>query len=454
MDTSLVDLDVLLTRVRDPRSRGYVLDAIRAYRAGAMRPAVTAVWVAVAFDFLTKYRELASRGDAEAASFVAAWDTARTNSNSAKLVKLERELLTHAAGKLQLLEPLGLRDMNRLRDDRHLCAHPAFSTDAELFEPSAELVRLHIVNAVGLVLSQRPVQGRSILHEFSQDLLSPGFPSDPTKIADHIEQRYLSRSRTSTVRNLGSVLAKSLLRNEPAEWEPVKDKTTHCLSSLRDRRPDEWAPIETEIVRLIDELDPALRLNALPVLAMLPSILNRLETTTVAALQQSIVNFDPVEWSDLTFFRAVALDYFRVELLNLLRDTGAPDCSDVLRVAPMKEFWPVALEKYSRARNWRGAEEHFRELIEPFEEIVARDNLDNLLQVIPENSQIFDASGMAGLLFEFLEGAATHAKPSMEARTNFYEALAKLGDWVLPQYEAIWPVWAADGWEAPCLDGG
>ena len=33
MDASLIDLDVELMKVRDPRSRSYMLEAIRAYRA-------------------------------------------------------------------------------------------------------------------------------------------------------------------------------------------------------------------------------------------------------------------------------------------------------------------------------------------------------------------------------------------------------------------------------------
>ena len=42
------------------------------------------------------------------------------------------------------------RQLERLREDRHLCAHPAFSAEALLFEPTPELVRMHLVNAVDL----------------------------------------------------------------------------------------------------------------------------------------------------------------------------------------------------------------------------------------------------------------------------------------------------------------
>ena len=48
MDSSFVDLDILLTKVRNPQSRVYFLDAVRAYKAGALRASLTAAWVAIA----------------------------------------------------------------------------------------------------------------------------------------------------------------------------------------------------------------------------------------------------------------------------------------------------------------------------------------------------------------------------------------------------------------------
>ncbi len=455
MDATLADLDVQLTRVRDARSRDYVLDAIRAYRAGALRPAVTAVWVAVAFDLISKYRELAGLGDAEARSYVDKWDRARDASSAEQLLKLERGLLEHASEKLQLLEPIGLRDLRRLVADRHLCAHPAFSTEAELFQPSAELVRLHIVNAIELVLSQRPVQGRTILSEFDRDVVSPGFPSDPIQIANYIEQRYLSRARNATISSFGSVLAKALLRDEPATWTPMKDKVEACLSCIQDRRPNEWAAVETDIVRLINELDPALRLNALSVLARFPPVMDRLEPATLTVIEQSIVNFDPTIWTDRSFFRAITLERFRPTIEEHLRELDLSEFISVLASTPIREFWPLALGHYAASGSFRGAESNFRLLIAPFQTVVENDDdLDALLKVIPENGQIYAAGGTSDLLFAFLKKVGPRAKPSFTARTEFHNALLARDEWVFNSHEELWEFFTEDRWERPPpLDG-
>ena len=49
MDASFVDLDILLTKVRNAQSRIYFLDAVKAYKAGALRASLTAAWVALAY---------------------------------------------------------------------------------------------------------------------------------------------------------------------------------------------------------------------------------------------------------------------------------------------------------------------------------------------------------------------------------------------------------------------
>ena len=221
MDSNFVDLDILLTRIREPRSKSYFLDAVRAYKANALRAALSSAWVAVVYDLISKYRELSTMGNAQATAYLKDWDAATniTNKqNTAKLLRMESKILCHAAREIQFLNPHALIQLKRFRQDRHLCAHPAFSNQAELFEPSPEMVRLHLVNAIDLVLSQHPLQGKAISDWFSIDVQSVGFPTDEWKIWDYVHQRYLDRTRPQNIINFGTVLAKSLLQGIPAEW--------------------------------------------------------------------------------------------------------------------------------------------------------------------------------------------------------------------------------------------
>ncbi len=70
MDTGSIDLDILLTRIRQPQSKVYFLDAVRAYKAGALRGALTSARVALVYDLIAKYSELSAMGDAAATALL------------------------------------------------------------------------------------------------------------------------------------------------------------------------------------------------------------------------------------------------------------------------------------------------------------------------------------------------------------------------------------------------
>jgi hypothetical protein len=78
---ALVDLDAELIRIRDFRSRVYFGDALKSYRAGAFRGAISSTWIAVAYDLIRKYRELDGLGDAEAHAFLHKWERSGANSS-------------------------------------------------------------------------------------------------------------------------------------------------------------------------------------------------------------------------------------------------------------------------------------------------------------------------------------------------------------------------------------
>ena len=182
MDSGFIDLDMLMTRIREPRSKTYFLDAVKAYKVGALRAALSSAWVALVYDLISKYRELDAMGDAAATAFLQTWDTAIVNNDVKRLLELEATIIADATENTQVLSRISKMHLERLREDRHLCAHPAFSTDADLFEPSPELVRLHLVNAIDLVLSQEPLQGKAIFEQFDVDVQSAGFPTAIQKI--------------------------------------------------------------------------------------------------------------------------------------------------------------------------------------------------------------------------------------------------------------------------------
>jgi hypothetical protein len=251
VDAGFVDLDILLTRVRNSQSKLYFLDAVKAYKAGALRASLSSAWVALVYDLIAKYRQLSALGDAKATEFIQSWDAATTADDVQQLLRLEARIIKDATVNTQIVNRISQKHLERLREDRNFCAHPAFSAEAQLFEPSPELVRLHLVNAVDLVLSQEPLQGKAILEFFDVDVQSTGFPTAHERILNYVEQRYLARVRAQNIPNFGMVLAKSLLKGMPPEWEPEQSKIVSALVAVRERAASSWPDVKLAIVSLI-----------------------------------------------------------------------------------------------------------------------------------------------------------------------------------------------------------
>ena len=157
------DIDVLALSVRDPESKRLIHEAITAYRGGAFRSAIMSTWISVVYDIFSKARELAVQGDAAATAFIAKVDSAISSQAVAQMQAIERDLLESACTQMQMLTKHEYDALSRIQHDRNLCAHPAFVTDDDFFQPVPDLVRTHIVHALRLLLIHAPLQGKSAL---------------------------------------------------------------------------------------------------------------------------------------------------------------------------------------------------------------------------------------------------------------------------------------------------
>lgn len=230
---SLADLDDLVLSCRSERARAYVMEAVHSYRTGAYRSCIVATWIAVVFDFIDKLRELDLSGDAGAKARLERLDHIRSSSDVAGSLKFEREMLDIAARDFELLSPLEHADLKRLLEDRNRCAHPSLNSSEEIYEPSAELARYHLRNAVNYCLRHPPVQGKAALDRLVREVQSELFPIAVDQAAEHFSHGPLARPRVSLVRNFGLILTKTLLLGD--NDDSSERRYSAALNALRRR---------------------------------------------------------------------------------------------------------------------------------------------------------------------------------------------------------------------------
>lgn len=441
---ALRDLDAQLVRIRDHRSRVYYSEALRAYRSGAYRAAISAAWVALVFDILLKYRELSALGDAEATSFISDWDNAITSNDVAKLLEYERSLLEHAKSKMGLFNHQEHRMLQRLYEDRHLCAHPAFASDDRLFEPTDELVRTHIAGIVEIVLCQRPVQGRKIFEAFSADIQSPGFPRDEEKAILFVESKYLAGMRTEIVKNFGIVLAKSMIRNVPSEWEGYRIPVVDSLNAVRLRRSESWEDILTAVAKMVNDDEPEHRIRCLALLADFPEAYERLEQATIDALREVATSDESlVDYPEA--FAAVSLPAFKSSLIDRFEQLKNGKAGDVLEAAADMSFCANSIERFADSGSFRSAEANFDTFVRPFAKRLPISGLDRVFEAVEENGQIWNAGGTPDRLMELLK-VSNPKTPSVAAIDSLYLSMRPR---VRNRFSDIWKFLKQVGWTEP-----
>ncbi|MBB4099620.1 hypothetical protein [Sphingomonas kyeonggiensis] len=199
-------LDEICLRVISGVSQKLIREAIRCYEASAYRAAIISAWIAVSSDLIEKLRELAGGGDARAKELEASLDNFQErlqNNDGASLkglLEFERNLIDFFKQDFQFFGSNEYIEISRLREDRHRCAHPSYDFTDNIYQPSAEAARLHVVNAIELVLSRSPTSGKPALERLISLVSSRHFPERFEDVVIRLKASEFGQARESLIK--------------------------------------------------------------------------------------------------------------------------------------------------------------------------------------------------------------------------------------------------------------
>lgn len=402
MTDSLADLDTLVLKCRAERSRDYVSESIQCYKAGAYRSAIVNVWIAVVFDLVDKIRDLALAGDAKAQRINSRYETyidqinAGNDQGVKNALEFERTIIGTCGTELGFFDHQQMRDLQRLREDRHQCAHPSFQSAGIPHRPNAELARLHLRNAVEHVLSQPPIQGRAAIAELLTTVASDYFPTDHHQASIALRQTPLANPSEALVRGLvdslifgfaqpespvvgkiqvGAVLS-VLLNSQRATAEP---RISQQLSTLIRQVGDQGLPAVAQLVAttpevagLIDEA-ARVRLNEFlrsgPETEVMPALAVGKHPALASAANQRIQSFD-------TDRLAVAIQEHGLGALAKDR----------------------ALQLLSESRSWTTSNDVIEQLIIPLFDTLTPADVERIIRMPADTGADLPGSNMYGRL--------------------------------------------------------
>ncbi|MGC4856558.1 hypothetical protein ACLQ24_25100 [Micromonospora sp. DT4] len=418
----MTDVETLIRQVWSPDVRPLAEEAWRCYNAGATRACIASTWTAVTADIITKLVRMADDGDNQAVPFRTTLTEAQSKGLSKDGVRAMQALeatLLDKASEFELIDSIGVRELERIREDRNLCVHPSLRALGDVYEPRPEVARGHLAVALTTLLTHPPTQGRKVIEDFSTYICDPLFVST----LPHIQATFFDRVRTATRSTIVTFAAKhALLELDPAGLMAAVEHADRMAVALLA-----FAQRDRELVRTavagqserFQVLDGAAQLRALVRLGDQDFFWSSVDQALVTRLQGLIrVPVTLSEWeplpAEITAAIALVRSPFAREWLPMLENQSAMlSWTQRLFVAgarPDPYFLPAVIQLVREAASFRFGEQAGRVLVQhaPF---LTLETLRTVLVAWSSNEQCRRASEMTTLAVHLLQGTA-HLGPT------------------------------------------
>ncbi|WP_284741663.1 hypothetical protein [Amycolatopsis sp. RTGN1] len=412
-----VDLETLVAQVWSPEVRPLAAEAWRCYNAGAIRSSIAATWSAVSADIIVKLIRLADEGDKKAEPFrkdvTDAQAKGLTGEGVRAMQRIEASLVDKAV-EFELVDTVGKRELDRIREDRHLCAHPSLRAAGEVYNPRPEIARGHLAAALTTLLIHPPTQGGTLLEEFKNYICDPLFvPSLP-----HIQATFHDRVRDATRTTIIKVAAKAaMLELDPDGRMPAAahaDRMAVALLAFADRAREVVRDAVGDTRERFALLDAATQLRVLVRMADQDYFWTSVDQALSDRFQNllnvpiSVGEFDPLPAEVALSLGLVGSAYARARLPILqARFDGLSMHHQMAVIAarPNGFFVPKIIEFLRAAGSWRTGEQVGR-LVVQHASCLTPETLQQVLTSWFDNSECRLAAAMPELAVQLFHTTA------------------------------------------------
>ncbi|MFC8453105.1 hypothetical protein [Kitasatospora sp. NPDC057223] len=442
----MLNLEERITRVWHQEVRPLVADAYRCHSTGTPRAAIVATWTAVCADIIHKLYQLAEDGDGTAAGVVRKIESARSKAD-AEAVKTMQQVesgLLQNALDLELVDFIEHRQLERLQQDRNLCAHPSLRPLGDVFVPSGEYARAHLVSALDALLVHPPTQGRKAFDRYIAHVGDRSFVGN----ADYLVQMFAQRVKSSAWKLIVGTAAKHAMlelavpEDSGISAEVAANRHALCLVAFAQHDRDAVRETVAKVMSKFNELSVEQQLNGIGRLGAFDVFTEALDATVCQQIN-SYVEQMPISASKVSMANVIAVALVRFDAVRarIPALSGAfakldPSVKSLLvRSYPCAYFAGVVAEILIEAGSYRSAEELTEGTVIPVARFIQPEQLEDILTAWAENPQCREAAKMpelAALLWT--QAPQLHGHP---AWTEFVKRVrgAALTDWY--KYDAL-----------------
>ncbi|MGW2137643.1 hypothetical protein ACWCW2_16740 [Streptomyces sp. NPDC001773] len=445
----MLNLEERITRVWHQEVRPLIADAYRCHSTGTPRAAIVATWTAVCADIIHKLYQLAEDGDGTATEVVKRIESARSTAD-AEAVKtmqqVEGKLLQNALD-LELIDFVEHRQLERLQQDRHLCAHPSLRPLGDVFTPSSEYARAHLVAALDALLVHPPTQGRKAFARYTAHVSDPSFVGH----ADYLVQMFAQRVKSSAWKQILGIAAKhAMLELEVPEGIGITasvaaDRHALCLIAFAQHDRDAVREAVTKAMSTFNGLPIQKQLKTIRRLGAFDVFMEALDETvcqqigTYVERRPALVTSPSGAVTVDSLLTMAGVDAVRDRIPALgskFAELTLGQQAGVIERQPSAYFTDLLAPILASAGGWRTAERLTTMTVIPCARLIRPEQLDSILTAWAENPQCREASGMTDLAVTFWT-QATHLQshPAWMAFVKRVRELSPDSQWY--QYEEL-----------------
>ena len=404
MKSHLTNLDELIQKVRHIHSKNYITESIAAYRTGAYRSSLITTWIAVCVDIIEKIRELSLSEDPAAKQIEEELNKIQPN-DPAAMLSFEREILKFACDDLQLISSIEKSHLERLKDDRNICAHPTFSDDGSQFSPPAELALSYIIQASNYLLVHPPFKGKVIVQRLYELINEPSFPEDEEKAYRLLSsENNLGRVKDSGVRNLAIIILKRLFRDDTGLSPNLLNRLSASLGAIYRLYPEIYEEVvSTKLGQMLSEANDTMLKRVFPFLCLRNELWSKVDHADRVRIEGLINSMD---YEEISKYQVTVLaesnSDIRPFLIDKMDELDNGKQAKVIASYPTNFLKDRAIHIFSEALSFDSAEYRGNNLLLPISESFDNNDLRKIFTGSLDNTgsygfnQILNAGAIEG----------------------------------------------------------
>jgi hypothetical protein len=403
-------LENISQKIYSNKTKEYIQEVLSSYYNNNNRAAIVTLYSVVIIDILDKL-EILDEIYLDTTAKAILDDLKEFQKNNPINPDWERDLIEQVKTRTSIIDNVDYAHIQALRNDRHLCAHPAIDKDAKLYTPNNETVASHIRNMLESLFLKPAILSKKILITILEDIASKKeLLIDEESLEKYIKAKYLPNLTPTVEVSLFREIWKFAFRLNDPKSNENRLLIFRVLSLFFKRNSAScFGKIKSESEYFSNILDSEDTLKLLILFLAANEFLYKEFRADVHMLveQQTIKNPSAkvVAWFINDSFEK-HIEEIKILIKNGFNTTLPPYDADItayqrlinigLTKGYKKEIADFIIWRYSISKSYDDGDKIFSYLISPNLNIFTTIQFENLLNFANQNGQTFGRNQASG----------------------------------------------------------